>query len=206
VAALIARRRDPNFAGRELVSETEETAVRTGIGAKAFLPQKIDRHETADEKKRDGHCYRGKRLPKIGSHQMIGEFGNKRFVRRREESINRGPNKHVQRANERHIHQQSRPERLWMKPHLFQQPAAEILQSENVTAPAANVSPENQRRQDRQTKKDEACIDEPLLQRVHGFRRLDGRNRLAHDAPLNDVRDHEQIENNQRRGAPPAGL
>jgi hypothetical protein len=75
-----------------------------------------------------------------------------------------------------------------------------------VTSPAANVSPETQRRQDRQGKKDETFIDEPLLQRVHGFRRLDGRNRLAHDAPLNDVRDHEQIEKDQCRGAPPAGL
>ena len=75
-----------------------------------------------------------------------------------------------------------------------------------MTAPAANVSPKNQCRQDRQSKKDEACIDEPVLQRVHGFRRLDGRNRLAHDLPLNDVRDHEQIEKDQRRRAPPAGL
>ena len=90
--------------------------------------------------------------------------------------------------------------------HFLEQPAAEVLQRENVTAPAANVSPENQRRQDRQSKKDEACIEEPLLQRVHNFRRLDGRNRLANYAPLDDVRDHEQIEKDQRRGAPPAGL
>ena len=75
-----------------------------------------------------------------------------------------------------------------------------------MTAPAADVSPEDQRRQDRQREKDESCVDESLLQRVHGFRRLDGRNRLAHDAPLNDVRDHEQIEKDQRRGAPPAAL
>jgi hypothetical protein len=33
-----------------------------------------------------------------------------------------------------------------------------------------------------------------------------GENRLAHDAPLNDVRDHEQIEKDQRRRSPPAGL
>ena len=196
MAALIARRRDSNFAGRELVSETEET------GAKAFLPQKIDRHETADEKKRDGHCYRGKRLPKIGSHQMIGEFGNKRFVRRREESINRGPDKHVQRANEWRIHQQSRPERLWMKPHLFQQPAAEILQSENVTAPAANVSPENQRRQDRQSKKDKPSINESLLQGVHGLGGLNRGNCFARHPPLDEMSDHKQIEKDKRERAP----
>jgi len=34
---------------------------------KPFCPWEIDRHETADEKKWNGHCYGGKRLPKIGS-------------------------------------------------------------------------------------------------------------------------------------------
>src|SRR6266436_5111061 len=40
--ALIARGRDADFSRREFVGETEETAVRTGISAKAFLPQKIN--------------------------------------------------------------------------------------------------------------------------------------------------------------------
>src|SRR5882762_4864918 len=79
--ALIARRRDADFSRREFIGETEETAVRAGIGAKTFLPQKINRHESADEQKRDGHCDRRKRLPKICGHQMIGEFRNDWFVR-----------------------------------------------------------------------------------------------------------------------------
>ena len=57
-----------------------------------------------------------------------------------------------------------------MKAHLLQQPSAEILQRENVTAPAANKTPEDQRGQDRQSKKDEARVDESVLQRVHGLR------------------------------------
>ena len=93
-----------------------------------------------------------------------------------------------------------------MKPHLLQQPSAEILQREDVTAPAADVSPEDQSRQDCQRKKDESRVDEPLLQRVHGLRGFDRRNCLAHDPPLNDVRDHEQIKKNQRRPSPSAGL
>jgi len=75
-----------------------------------------------------------------------------------------------------------------------------------VTTPAADVSPEDQGRQDRQRKKDESRVNEPLLQRVHGLRRFDRRNCPAHDAPLNDVRDHEQVEEDQHRRAPSAGL
>jgi len=66
-----------------------------------------------------------------------------------------------------------------MKPHLLQQPSAEILQRENVTAPAADVSPEDQSGQDCQSKKDESCVDEPVLERVHGLRGFDRRNCLA---------------------------
>src|SRR6267154_2889270 len=77
--ALIARRRDADFSRREFVGETEETAVWTGIGAKPFLPQKINRDEAANKQKRDGHCDRRKRLPKICGHQMIGEFRNDWF-------------------------------------------------------------------------------------------------------------------------------
>jgi len=75
-----------------------------------------------------------------------------------------------------------------------------------VTAPAANVSTEDQRRQNGQTKKDESRVDESLLQRVHGLRGLDRGDRLTHEAPLNDMRDHDQIEKDQRQRAPPAGL
>src|SRR5215216_1951529 len=59
--ALIARRRDADFSRREFVGETEKTAIRAGISAKAFLPQKINRAEAANKQKRDGHCDRRKR-------------------------------------------------------------------------------------------------------------------------------------------------
>ena len=75
-----------------------------------------------------------------------------------------------------------------------------------MTTPATDKASEDQRRQNCEGKKDETRIDESLLQRVHRLRRLDGRNRLAHDSPLNDVRDHEQVERYQCRPAPPAGL
>ena len=75
-----------------------------------------------------------------------------------------------------------------------------------MTAPAANETPENEGCQNCQSKKNETGINEPLLQGVHGFGRLDRRNRFAHYAPLNDVRDHEQIQRNQRARPPTTHL
>jgi hypothetical protein len=54
VATLIAGVGNADFSGRQFVGETEKSAIRTGVGAKAFLPQKINRHEAADKKKRNG--------------------------------------------------------------------------------------------------------------------------------------------------------
>ena len=55
-------------------------------------------------------------------------------------------------------------------------------------------------------KKDKARVDGPALKRVHGLGRFDGRNRPAHDPPLDDVSHHEQIEEDKRRRAPAAGF
>jgi hypothetical protein len=205
--ALIARRRNPDFSRREFVGETEETSIRARISTKAFLPQKINGDEAANKQKRDGHRDRRKRGPKICGHQMIGEFRDDWFVRGlRKQPIGYGPDKHVQRGAERDIHQEPRPKRLRMKTHFLEQPAAEILQCEYVTTPATNKTSEDECRQNCQAKKDETCVHEPVLERVHRFRRLDGRDRLAHEPPLDDVRNHEQIQKDQCSTAPPTGL
>ena len=41
---------------------------------------------------------------------------------------------------------------------------------------------------------------------MHGLRGLDRRNRFARDPPLNDVSDHQQVEQNEGRCAPAAGF
>src|SRR5206468_10965643 len=120
MAALIASGRNADFSGRELIGYVKKSAVRTGIGAKAFLPQKINCHKTADEKERDGHCDRRESLPKISSHQMIGEFRDNRFVCRVPKQAKcRWPHKHVQRANEWDVNQQPRSKRLRMETHFL---------------------------------------------------------------------------------------
>jgi hypothetical protein len=54
MAALIASISNANFSGRELVGETEKSAIGAGVGAETFLPQKVNGHKAADEKERDG--------------------------------------------------------------------------------------------------------------------------------------------------------
>src|SRR6059058_1714847 len=189
MATLIARGRDTDFSRRKFVGQPKESAVRTGVGAKAFLSQKINGHETADEKKRDCNCNRRESLPKIGGYQMVGELGNeRRALGVMKHSIRGRPHKHVQCANERDIYEQTRSKWLRMKPYFLQQPATQILQSENVTAPPTYKPSQDQRRQNCQREENKPRVNESLLQGVHRFRRLNGRNRLAHDAPLNDVR------------------
>src|SRR5262245_41972603 len=116
--ALIARRRNADFSGREFVSETEESAIRAGVGATAFLAQKINRDEAANKQKRDRHCDTRKRRPKICGYEMIREFRDDWSVPAvRKYSISNWPDKHVQRGAERDVDQKPRPKRLRMKVH-----------------------------------------------------------------------------------------
>src|SRR6476619_2458507 len=118
MSALIARRRNPDFSQREFVGETKETPILARISAKAFLPQKINGDEAANKQKGDGHGDRRKRRPKFCGHQMIREFRDDwSGIWGPKQSINYGPDKHVQRGDERDIYQEPRPKRLRMKTH-----------------------------------------------------------------------------------------
>ena len=120
MAALIACRRNTDFSGRQLVGKTKKAAVRTSVGAKAFLPQEIDGHKTADEKKRNSHSDGREGLPKIRGDEVISELWNQRSVFRVvEQPIRRWPHEHVERGDERDIHKQSRPKRFRVETHFF---------------------------------------------------------------------------------------
>ena len=67
-----------------------------------------------------------------------------------------------------------------------------------MTTPAADKTSEDQGRQDRQGKKDKPGVDRPPLERVHGLGGLNRGNGLARDPPLDDVGDHQQIQENER--------
>src|SRR6478672_1033994 len=120
MATLVACRRNADFSRREFVGETEETPIRTRISAKAFLPQKINGDKTANKEKRDGHCDRRKRRPKLCGHQMIRESRDEwSGVCGPKHSVNYRPDKHVQGGHEGDVHQQPRPKRLGLKMHFL---------------------------------------------------------------------------------------
>ena len=96
VAALIARIGNADFSGREFVSETKKPAVGTSVGAETLRSQKINGHEAADKKERNGDGDGGKGFPKVRRDKMIGEFRNKRFVLRLGDgSIEYRPTEHI---------------------------------------------------------------------------------------------------------------
>src|SRR3954454_22219883 len=121
MAALIACRRHPDFSQRKFIRETEETAVRAGISAKAFLPQKINGEEAADKQKWDRHRDRRKRGPKFCGHQVIGESrGEWSRLWGQKNAINYRPHNHIQRGAEGAIPEVPRSKRLRMKIHFLE--------------------------------------------------------------------------------------
>ena len=81
MAALIAGVGNPDFSRRQFVRETKKSPIGTGIGAEAFLPQKINGQKSADEKERNGDRDRRKSFPKITGDKMVGEFRDERSGR-----------------------------------------------------------------------------------------------------------------------------
>ena len=65
MSTLIAGVGDADLSGREFVGETEEAAVRTGVGAETFRSQEINGHKTTDKKERDRDGDSGKSFPEI---------------------------------------------------------------------------------------------------------------------------------------------
>ena len=108
-------------------------------------------------------------------------------------------------GDQRDVHEQPRPERLRREAHLLQQPGAKVLEGQHVAAPAADEAPEDEGGQDGQRKEDEPRVDEPVLEGVHRLGGLDGRDRGARHAPVDDVGDHQHVHGDEGGGPPAAG-
>ena len=120
VPTLIAGVGHANFSRRKLVGETEKSTIRTGVGAKTLLSQKINSHESANEKKWDSDCDGRERCPKISGNEMVGEFRDKRSVLwAGKEFIDCRPDEHIQSADEWDIDQQPRSKRLRGEPNFL---------------------------------------------------------------------------------------
>ena len=79
MAALIAGVGNTNFSRRKFVRQTKKTAIGAGVGAETFLTEKINSHESANEKKRDRHRDRRECFPEIRGDEVIGKFREQRL-------------------------------------------------------------------------------------------------------------------------------
>ena len=194
MSALIARIRNSNLSGREFISDGEESAVRTSVCAEALRSKKVNRHETTDKKKRDRDRDGRERRPEVGRYYVVRELRKQRLSRRLSQIAGDGwPDEHVESNDERDEYEKSGTERPRCDAELFHQPAAKILQRDNMASPATHESAEDKGCQYRKCKEDESGIDRSVLERVHRFRRFNRRDGAPRDTPLNDVSDHQQV-------------
>jgi len=120
---------------------------------------------------------------------MIGEFQDDGFVRRfRKQSISYGQTNMYSAAPSGTYTSSRDRKRLRMKTHFLEQPAAEIPATQYVTTPATNKTPEDERRQNCQAKKDEARVTNPFCS-VYIVSEGSMAKPFCHEPPLDDVRD-----------------
>ena len=135
----------------------------------------------------------GKVSQKLLVTRWLVNFDKRPGLCARKIPIRRRPNKHVESRDERNVNQKPRSKRLGSDAHFLQKPCAKILQREDVTTPAANKTAEDQRRQDRQSEKDESRVKRSSLQRVHGLGRFDRGDGPTGHSPLNGMSDHGRL-------------
>ena len=64
-----------------------------------------------------------------------------------------------------------------------------------MTAPAAYEPAKDQCGKDGKSKEYESRVDRSILERIYRFGRFDRGDGAARDAPLNDVGNHQQVQN-----------
>ena len=197
MAAPLAGIGHANAADGELVQRGEEAAVGAAVGAVALCAEEVDRGEPADEQERHGDDKRREGLPEMSGRELCAQTGRLHCgcsPRRNRHAVEDRPHEHVERHGERNIDQQSRAERFGADAQLFHDPAAEVLEHDDVASPAAEPASEDERGDEREPEEDDASVDDSVAQCVDGLGRLDGRQRSPGEQPLGDVGDHEQLD------------
>ena len=193
--------------GRQFVERREEPAVRAAVGAVALRTEQIHGGEPADEEERKSDEETGERRPEIAGDELGGEarpleLGTR--VRRDGEAVDHRPEEHVDRKRERHPEEQPRAEQPRTDARPLHEVPAEILQHDHVAAPAAEPAAEERRRQQRQREEDGPDGDDPVLGRLHRLAWLDRGDGRARPEPLDDVHDHEELDDDEHGRAAPA--
>ena len=102
VPALITCVRYADLSRRDLISQTEEPAVRACVGAKSFRTQKIYCHEPTNEQERNGDPKRRECRPEICRNDVVSECRKQRqLVRFGQRARDRRPHEHIKGDDQR---------------------------------------------------------------------------------------------------------
>ena len=218
VTALVARVRDADPPRRHAVRRAEDRPVGAAVGAEALRAQEVDGREPAHGQERHGHPQGRERLPERAGRegqgeapergrrvQPVGHRGQPRLQRRNQRALEGRPREHVDGDAQRDPDQQPRAERPRPDAGAPHQPAAEVLQRDQVAAPAAHEAAEQRGGEDRQCEEHEAGVDPAQLQRLHRLGRLHRSERAAGGQPVGDVGEDEDVDEPQHDGAAPSG-
>ena len=202
VAARVARRADDDAHRGDAVGEREHGTVRAAVRAEALGPEPPDDQEPDHQERADRHDRAGERAPEIVGLQpplprrRVGQLPVAEPV------LDVRPQEHVAGDDPRRQHQQARAQRPRPDAELAEPVRAQVLQRHDMAGPAAEEAAEDERQADQREEQHEAGVDRAFLDRLHGFRRLDGRQRAAREQPVHDVGADQDVHGDQHERAP----
>ena len=191
---------DPNTDGSQSIGQRKGRTVRAAVGAIALGPEDKDHEETADEEGQHGDGQTRECRPELTSHELRGDRSERIADRN---LVDRRPQEHVDKGDDGNRPEQAGAQRPRSDPDFDQQPSAEILERDEVTAPAAEKPTEEDGHCDRRDEEDQTGVHDPVFGELHALGWLDGAQGRPLQQPLGCVGDHHDVDRNQREGAPP---
>ncbi len=207
--AAIASGVQTNSARGDPVRKREDCPVGADVAAEGATSEQVDDDASHDEKGQDGDSGARQIAEEVGSDertQALLIFGHTQF---REGSVlgnplDLRPDEHEGHHSQRSEQQQATANRLGANPEFLESPRGEILKGQDVAAPRAEESPEDQGRDDDQAHEDEAHGHYAQFQREHRLVEFQRGQRLADDEPRRDVDGDHNVYQNEHDGPPAA--
>src|SRR5450756_670480 len=113
------------------------------------------------------------------------------------------PHEHIERDHDGNPEEKTAPDRTRADLQPLQDPAAEILERQDVASPGAEEAAEDGGRNDRECHEDEPRGQNPQLERVHDLVKLEGRKSFPRESPVKDVNGDENVDRPKSYRAPP---
>jgi len=196
---------DTNPRRGEPIGQGEETAVRAGVGAEPLRPEEIDNGNAAAQKRDDREQDAGEGVPETRAREVPGERRGPAARESMPDSPSQRPEKHINRGGKRDENHEPGAKGLGPESQTLENPQREILIGDEMAAPAADPTTENQRREQGGSEEEEAHVDLAGAEGLHRLGGFDGRERLARPNPVQIMTDHEEMDADEGPGPPETG-